>query len=67
MKFTSLRSTFLAAAVACALMPAMATAGIFDDDEARKAILDLRAKVDAVNARLDSKLEGKADKAQRWS
>lgn len=63
MKFNSLRLTFAAAALACAFVPAIASAGLFDDDEARKAILDLRAKVDAVNARLDAKLEGKADKS----
>ena len=40
----------------------MAAPGLFDDDEARKAILDLRAKVTALTARLDAKLEEKADK-----
>nr|WP_230414512.1 tol-pal system protein YbgF [Collimonas silvisoli] len=35
-----------------------AHAGLFDDDEARRAILDIRSKIDAVNARVD----GKADK-----
>lgn len=63
MKLNSLRSTFVAAAFACAFMPSMASAGLFDDDEARKAILDLRAKIDAVSARLDNKLETKADKS----
>ena len=56
---TSIR-TLLAAAItatACAA-PLMAHAGMFDDDEARRAILDLRAKIDAVNNRVD----GKADK-----
>ncbi len=62
MKLNSLRTTILAAALSCTFLPGLASAGIFDDDEARKAILDLRAKVDAVNARLDSKLETKADK-----
>ncbi|MFZ6639758.1 tol-pal system protein YbgF [Undibacterium sp. TC4M20W] len=62
MKLNSIRTTILAAALSCAFLPTMASAGIFDDDEARKAILDLRAKVDAVNARLDSRLETKADK-----
>jgi len=63
MKLNSIRTTILAAALSCAFLPSMASAGIFDDDEARKAILDLRAKVDAVNARLDTKLETKADKS----
>lgn len=39
-----------------------AQAGIFDDDEARKAILDLRAKVEALTNRLETKLDTKADK-----
>ena len=63
MKLKSLRTSFIAVAFAAVLAPTVASAGIFDDDEARKAILDLRAKVDAVNARLDSKLETKADKS----
>lgn len=58
---TSLRSTLtqlaFAAAAACALAPTMAHAGMFDDDEARRAILDLRARVDAVNSRMDSKAD----------
>nr|WP_255365381.1 tol-pal system protein YbgF [Collimonas sp. OK242] len=40
-----------------------AHAGLFDDDEARRAILDIRAKIDAVNARVD----GKADKTSSLS
>nr|WP_253273579.1 tol-pal system protein YbgF [Collimonas arenae] len=40
-----------------------AHAGLFDDDEARRAILDIRAKIDAVNARVD----GKADKTTSLS
>ncbi len=63
MKLNSFRTTILAAALSCAFLPGLASAGIFDDDEARKAILDLRSKVDAVNARLDAKLETKADKS----
>jgi tol-pal system protein YbgF len=34
-----------------------ASAGVFDDDEARKAILDLRAKVDAVQASLNDRVD----------
>jgi tol-pal system protein YbgF len=60
---TSFRSTLarlgLAASVACCFVPLQANAGLFDDDEARRAILDIRARIDAVNARVDSK----ADKA----
>jgi tol-pal system protein YbgF len=38
-----------AAAVACALFTPLAQAGLFDDDEARKAILDLRQKLEQSN------------------
>jgi tol-pal system protein YbgF len=36
-----------------------AHAGLFDDDEARKAILDLRRKVDAINEQLNAKTDKK--------
>jgi tol-pal system protein YbgF len=54
----AIRPTLLAvlAALSCA-MPA-SHAALFSDDEARRAILDLRARMDALNARVD----GKADK-----
>lgn len=51
--------------LAAALLAAFSTitlhahAGIFDDDEARRSILDLRNKVESTSSRL----EGKADKA----
>ena len=35
--------------------PMEAQAGLFDDEEARRAILDLRARIDAANARVDGK------------
>ena len=38
----------LACLVLAAWLPLQASAGILDDDEARRAILDLRAKVDAI-------------------
>jgi tol-pal system protein YbgF len=38
-----------AAAVACAFFSPLARAGLFDDDEARKAILDLRQKLEQSN------------------
>jgi tol-pal system protein YbgF len=56
-------------AIAAAFMAAFslasfpAHAGLFDDDEARKAILDLRAKVDGLQQQLDSRLADKADKS----
>jgi tol-pal system protein YbgF len=60
-----LRKTLLAASFLC-LLPSVASAGLFDDDEARKAILDLRTKLEALSNRLDNKidtqLEPKADK-----
>jgi tol-pal system protein YbgF len=40
-----------------------AHAGIFDDDEARKAILDLRTKIDNLQKDVDAKLSDKADKS----
>jgi len=40
----------------------LANAGIFDDDEARKAIFDVRAKIDALSVKLESKIDTKADK-----
>ncbi len=43
MKLTSFRTSILVAAMLSALAPGIASAGLFDDDEARKAILDLRA------------------------
>lgn len=59
-------SQFRFAAVALAFaawMPLHASAGILDDDEARKAILDLRAKVNALSDDVKARLDTKADKA----
>lgn len=57
---TLIRSVMALAVTAAALgAPLQAHAGLFDDDEARRAILDIRARIDAVNARVD----GKADKS----
>jgi tol-pal system protein YbgF len=42
--------------------PLSAHAGLLEDDEARKAILDLRAKVDMINRELLTQIETKADK-----
>lgn len=39
-----------------------AQAGVFDDDEARKAILDLRAKVEALKNELNARIDTKTDK-----
>lgn len=54
------------AAVALALVawfPLHANAGILDDDEARRAILDLRTKVDTLARDLSTRLDTKADKS----
>jgi tol-pal system protein YbgF len=56
---TSLKSILGAALIAASFMPMQGQAALFDDVEARKAILDLRARVEALNNRL----EGKADKS----
>jgi hypothetical protein len=45
-----------------AWLPLHASAGLLDDDEARRAILDLRAKVDALSRDLNTRLEAKSDK-----
>lgn len=56
-------------AVAAAFMAAFsfasfpAHAGLFDDEEARKAILDLRAKIESVQQEFNGKLADKTDKS----
>ncbi|MCX7218072.1 tol-pal system protein YbgF [Undibacterium sp.] len=57
MKFLSLTKFSAVAVLAAALAPGLASAGLFDDDEARRAILDIRAKIDAVNVRVDTKAD----------
>lgn len=60
--------TFSKAGVAAALLaafaalPLHANAALFDDDEARKAILELRSKVDALARDINSRIDTKADK-----
>src|SRR5438105_1798805 len=55
---TLLKSTLaFALAAAFSYAPLQAQAGLFDDDEARRAILDVRARIDAVNARLENKAD----------
>ena len=58
----SLRSQFLAVLVAC-LWVGPASAGLFDDEEARKAILDLRQRVEAVRLESDKKVSDEARRA----
>lgn len=52
------------AALFLAFAASSANAGILDDDEARKAILDLRAKVDSISRELHARIDTKADKSQ---
>ncbi|QYF93899.1 tol-pal system protein YbgF [Massilia sp. PAMC28688] len=57
------KSRFAAACLTLAIwLPLQAQAGILSDDEARKAILDLRAKVEALSRELNSRIDTKADK-----
>jgi tol-pal system protein YbgF len=46
-----------------AWLPLHATAGLLDDDEARKAILDLRSKVENLSRDMTARLDTKADKS----
>src|SRR3569833_430474 len=51
-------SLFAVALVAmCCAAPLQAQASLFNDDEARRAILDLRKRIDDVNTRLESKTD----------
>jgi tol-pal system protein YbgF len=57
-------SKFRLACLALAVwLPLQASAGILEDDEARKAILDLRAKVDAMARDLNARIDTKSDKS----
>jgi tol-pal system protein YbgF len=58
-KLSKSRLAILALAV---WLPLQAHAGLLDDDEARKAILDLRAKVDAISRDLQNRIDNKADR-----
>ena len=48
--------------VLAACVPLHARAGLLDDDEARKAIIDLRAKVETLARELNARIDTKADK-----
>jgi tol-pal system protein YbgF len=52
----------LAVAVACMLVAGSASAGLFEDEEARRAILDLRQKIEILRVESDKKI---ADEVQR--
>jgi len=59
------KSGLSAAALLAAMtwLPLQAHAGLFDDDEARRALLDLRAKVEAMRAELNARIDTKSDKS----
>lgn len=60
---SSSKARFALASLALALwLPLQAQAGILSDDEARKAILDLRTKVEALARDLNSRIDTKSDK-----
>jgi tol-pal system protein YbgF len=46
-----------------AALPLHARAGLLDDDEARRAIIDLRAKVDNIVKELNARIDTKSDKS----
>jgi len=48
---------------AASFSPLTAYAGLFDDEEARKAILDARTRIEATQRDLNSRLDSKADKS----
>ncbi|GAA4025994.1 tol-pal system protein YbgF [Actimicrobium antarcticum] len=56
----SIFAVALLAAASSFTLPARA--GLFDDEEARKAILDIRNRIDGLRRDVDVKLEAKADK-----
>jgi tol-pal system protein YbgF len=60
-KLPQLRLAAVALALA-AWMPLHANAGLLDDDEARRAILDLRTKLETLARDVNSRLDTKADK-----
>ncbi|MDO8299112.1 tol-pal system protein YbgF [Lacisediminimonas sp.] len=57
---TMLRAGLLALAC-CSTLPAHAA--LFEDDEARRAIIDLRSRVDSTRDSLGHQIDGKADKS----
>ena len=60
MKFNK---SVLMAALFAATLPLTASAGLFDDEEARKAIMDLKAKVAKLEADLKNLIDTKTDKS----
>jgi tol-pal system protein YbgF len=58
-----LSKTRLVCLALAAWLPLQASAGLLEDDEARKAILELRTKVDALARDLNTRLDNKSDKS----
>jgi tol-pal system protein YbgF len=54
---TTLRTTLLVSLVAASCVMPIAHAALFSDDEARRAILELRARLDSLTTRLDAKAD----------
>jgi tol-pal system protein YbgF len=60
---THFKSTMIAALFAAfSYAPLQAHAGLFDDNEARKAVLDIRSRLDALENDSKSRIETKAEK-----
>ncbi len=51
------RATLVALVLSATWHASIANAGLFDDDEARRAILDIRNKIDAIQRDLDNKAD----------
>lgn len=52
-----LRSTLLAVVMAASWHPSLSYAGLFDDDDARRAILDIRTRIDALQRDVNTKAD----------
>ncbi|MGF6599189.1 tol-pal system protein YbgF [Paraburkholderia sp. GAS448] len=64
-RFSWLRVAAVACVAGSALMAAPAHAGMFDDDQARQAILDLRAKTDSLSSQLSAAQRTILDQSNR--
>lgn len=64
-RFTWLRTAAAVAAVGASVVTAPAHAGMFDDNEARQAVLDLRAKTDSLTSQLSAAQRTILDQSNR--
>ena len=64
-RFPSLRAVAAACVVGSAFVGAPAHAGVFDDNEARKAVLDLRTKTDSLANQLSAAQRTILDQSNR--